>query len=94
MYAKLSKFWRSLDRNVVVNKRELFLGMTSCALSGILLGMLLSPRHSLTIASYNTGAASSEKASGKQPHTSATGEEGEKSHARCPDKGNLRIRHH
>lgn len=53
MCKKLEKFWNSLDRAVVVNKRELVLGVAACTLAGILAGMLLSPRKTVTIGSNN-----------------------------------------
>ena len=53
MCKKLEKFWNSLDRVIVVNKRELVLGVTACTLAGILMGVLLSPRKTVTIGSNN-----------------------------------------
>ena len=53
MGKKLEKFWNSLDRSVIVNKRELVLGVAACTLAGILMGMLLSPRKTVTIGSNN-----------------------------------------
>lgn len=53
MYAKLQKYWKSLDRNLIVNQRELLLGLTVCALAGVLTGILVSPRKHMTIGSYN-----------------------------------------
>ena len=53
MGKKLEKFWNSLDRSVVVNKRELVLGVAACTLAGVLMGMLLSPRKTVTIGSNN-----------------------------------------
>ena len=53
MCKKLEKFWNSLDRSVVVNKRELVLGVAACTLAGVLMGMLLSPRKTVTIGSSN-----------------------------------------
>ena len=53
MCKKLEEFWNSLDRAVVVNKRELVLGVTACTLAGVLMGMLLSPRKTVTIGSHN-----------------------------------------
>ena len=53
MCKKLEKFWNSLDRSVVVNKRELVLGVAACTLAGVLMGMLLSPRKTVTIGSNN-----------------------------------------
>ncbi len=53
MCKKLEKFWDSLDRSIVVNKRELVLGLTACTLAGVLTGILLSPRKTVTIGSHN-----------------------------------------
>ena len=53
MCAKLQKYWKSLDRNLIVNQRELLLGLTVCALAGVLTGILVSPRKHMTIGSYN-----------------------------------------
>ena len=53
MCKKLEKYWNSLDRSVVVNKRELVLGVAACTLAGVLMGMLLSPRKTVTIGSNN-----------------------------------------
>lgn len=55
MCKKLEEFWNSLDRAVVVNKRELVLGVTACTLAGVLMGMLLSPRKTVSNGSNNTG---------------------------------------
>ena len=63
MLKKIEKFWKSLDHDTVVNKRELFLGVTACTLAGILTGILLSPKKTVTIGSHNgnnnTGNAAS-----------------------------------
>ena len=53
MCAKLQKYWKSLDRNLIVNQRELLLGLTVCALAGVLTGILVSTRKHMTIGSYN-----------------------------------------
>ena len=53
MLKKIEKFWKSLDRNMTLNKRELFLGVTACTLAGILTGILLSPKKTVTIGSHN-----------------------------------------
>ena len=53
MCNKIEKYWNSLDRSVVVNKRELVLGVAACTLAGVLMGMLLSPRKTVTIGSNN-----------------------------------------
>lgn len=53
MLRKLEKTWKDLDRSIIVNKRELVLGITACTLAGIVLGVFLSPRKNLTFGSYN-----------------------------------------
>ena len=53
MCKKLEKFWSSLDRTILVNKRELVLGVAACTLAGVLAGILLSPRKTVTIGSHN-----------------------------------------
>ena len=53
MTQEIKKIWNELNQNVVVNKRELVLGITACSLAGILLGMLLCPKKSVTIGSNN-----------------------------------------
>ena len=53
MCKKLEKFWSSLDRTILVNKRELVLGLTVCTLAGVVAGILLSPRKTVTIGSHN-----------------------------------------
>ena len=63
MLKKLDKFWKSLDGNMTVSKRELFLVVTACTLAGILTGILLSPKKAVAIGSNNgnnkTGTAAS-----------------------------------
>ncbi len=53
MLRKLEKTWKSLDRTISVNQRELVLGVAACTLAGIVLGVFLSPRKNQTIGSYN-----------------------------------------
>ena len=53
MLEKMKAFWNSLDNNVVIQQRELFLGVTACTLAGVLAGMLLSPKKTVTIGSNN-----------------------------------------
>ena len=53
MCKKLEKIWNSLDRTILVNKRELVLGVAACTLAGVLAGILLSPRKTVTIGSHN-----------------------------------------
>ena len=63
MLEKMKAFWNSLDNNVVSHQRELCLGVTACTLAGVLAGMLLSPKKTVTIGSNNgnnnTGNAAS-----------------------------------
>lgn len=51
--SKVQAFWDSLNVTVVASKRELFLGMTTCVLSGLVVGMLCSPKKNMTIGSHN-----------------------------------------
>lgn len=50
---KIKTFWDSLDVTVAASKRELFLGMTTCVLSGLVVGMLISPKKNVTVGSHN-----------------------------------------
>lgn len=50
---KVKAFWDSLDENAIVNKRELVLGLSTVFLSGMVIGMLVSPRKNMTIGSHN-----------------------------------------
>lgn len=58
MTEKMKKLWKSLDRKIIVNQRELVLGVTTCALAGVLVGILLSPRKATAIGSFNGNQAS------------------------------------
>ena len=49
---KLKKAWE----DTAVNKREMILEFALCALTGVVVGMLVSPRKNQTFGSYNTGA--------------------------------------
>ena len=53
MLENLKKNWNALNVRIIVNKREMVLGMAVCALAGFGLGMLLSPRKQVTIGSHN-----------------------------------------
>lgn len=55
----LKTFWNSLDGVVLARKRELVLGGLLCLTTGLTLGMLLSPRKTVTIGSNNIGSPSS-----------------------------------
>ena len=69
MLTKLQKTWTELDQRIVVNKRELVLGVTACTLAGILVGILLSPKKTTTIGSHNgnnnAGNSASAEATGE-----------------------------
>lgn len=53
MCKKLKENWVSLDRVITVNQRELVLGVAAATLAGVLTGILLSPRKTVTIGSHN-----------------------------------------
>ena len=53
MTEKIAKCWNSLDRRIIVNQRELVLGVAACALAGVVVGLFLSPRKNVTIGSNN-----------------------------------------
>ena len=46
---EIKKFWNSLDGVFIVRKRELFLGGALCAMTGLSLGLLLSPRKTVVV---------------------------------------------
>ena len=53
MAEKIKACWKSLDRRIIVNQRELVLGLAVCALAGIVTGSMLSPKKNVTIGSNN-----------------------------------------
>ena len=53
MCKKLVKTWNSLNRTILINQRELVLGIAACTLAGVVAGILLSPRKTMTIGSNN-----------------------------------------
>lgn len=55
MIKKIRTFWCSLEETTTITKRELFLEITVCALVGLVLGMILTPRKSVMIGSNNSG---------------------------------------
>ena len=55
MTEKMQDCWKSLNRTIIVNQRELVLGVAACTLAGFVAGMLLSPRKNVTIGSNNSG---------------------------------------
>lgn len=44
MTQKVKVFWKSLDRRIIVSQRELVLGLTVCALAGIVVGAMFTPQ--------------------------------------------------
>ena len=52
---KLKAFWESLAGTTTIGKRELFFGVTTGVLTGILLGMFFSPKKHVMIGSKNSG---------------------------------------
>ena len=55
MTEKIAKRWNALDKRIIVNQRELVLGVAACALAGVVVGLFLSPRKNVTIGSHNAG---------------------------------------
>ena len=53
MTEKIKACWKSLDRRIIVNQRELVLGLAVCALAGIVTGIALSPKKNVCIGSNN-----------------------------------------
>ena len=51
MTEKIQDCWKSLNRTIIVNQRELVLGVAACTLAGIVAGMLFSPRKNVTMGS-------------------------------------------
>lgn len=75
--AKVKHFWRSLDKKVVVNQRELILGVTACALAGVVTGMLISPKKTVSIGSHNASNNSGSFAPSATLATESGGEDSE-----------------
>ena len=55
MITKMKTFWTSLDETTIISKRELLLEILAVALTGIVLGMILTPKKTVTIGSNNSG---------------------------------------
>ena len=60
----MKKFWESLDEDTVINRKLLFFEFVTAVLAGILLGILITPFRSITIASNNEGCANGNSADG------------------------------
>lgn len=54
MTEKIKKYWHALNRPVLLNQRELVLGVAACTLAGLAAGMLLSPGKQIYIGSNHT----------------------------------------
>ena len=55
MITKMKEFWASLDGTAVVSKKEIFLEIVVCALAGLAIGMIISPKKNVTVGSHNSG---------------------------------------
>lgn len=55
MITKMKNFWNSLDGTTIISKRELFLEIVVAALAGLVLGMIFTPKKTVTIGSHNSG---------------------------------------
>lgn len=53
MLQKIGNFWKSLNKEIAVNQRELVLGVAACTLAGMVLGLLTSPRKTVTVGCNN-----------------------------------------
>ena len=53
MVEKMQACWKSLDREIIVNQRELVLGLAVCALAGIVVGAVFTPKKIVSIGSNN-----------------------------------------
>ncbi len=49
MLKEMKETWTQLDQNILVNKRELVLGIAVSALAGVVVGLLLSPQTNRTL---------------------------------------------
>lgn len=50
---RIKAFWESLAASATISKRELFLGLTTCVLAGIVFGAFFGPKKTITIGSNN-----------------------------------------
>lgn len=55
MITKMKDFWNSLDGTTIISRRELFLEIVVAALTGLVLGMIFTPRKNVTVGSHNSG---------------------------------------
>ena len=75
MTEKIQDCWKSLNRTIIVNQRELVLGVAACTLAGIVAGMLFSPRKNVTMGSYNSGNGAVVNATTGEEEAEEVGEE-------------------
>lgn len=75
MIQEMKEFWRGLNRPILVNQRELVLGISACALAGMLAGILLSPKKAITIGSNNGSNNHGSSAGTVNPLDSQDGED-------------------
>ena len=59
MIRKIKNFWVSLDETTIISKREMFLEIVAVAFAGLVLGMLLTPKKTVTIGRNNAGGGCS-----------------------------------
>ncbi len=50
---KIKEFWASLEGVTEISKRELFLGLASCTLTGIVLGIIFTPHRTFMVGNNN-----------------------------------------
>ncbi len=55
MIKKMKSFWASLEGMTEISRRELFLEVLVCILAGIVVGMICTPKKTVTIGSNNSG---------------------------------------
>ena len=79
---KVKNFWNSLEGVTTISKREVFLGMTTCTLAGIVLGIVLFPRHMMIGSNNGNHSGNNESmkdcCGGKEKH--------KKDKAKCGEK--------
>ncbi len=61
---KIKAYWSSLDSDTVINRKLLIFEFATAILAGILIGILVTPFRSITIASNNEGCGSGNSADG------------------------------
>ena len=54
MFEKITTLWNELDEHITVSKRELALSAAVCTLTGVIFGILISPKKVTSIGSHNS----------------------------------------